>query len=54
MQGRYTEIPLDKMTAEQRRAYEYVKRERNTCPGPYKIWVENPPIVDLTVPLGVY
>lgn len=52
--GRYTEIPLDKMTAEQRKGYEYVIRDRNMCPGPYKIWVENPPIMDLMVPLGAY
>jgi 4-carboxymuconolactone decarboxylase len=52
--GRYAEIPLDQMTAEQRRGYEYVIRERNTCPGPYKIWVENPPIMDLMVPLGAF
>jgi 4-carboxymuconolactone decarboxylase len=52
--GRYAEIPLDQMTAEQRRGYEYVMRERNRCPGPYKIWVENPSIMDLMVPLGAY
>jgi 4-carboxymuconolactone decarboxylase len=52
--GRYTEIPLDQMTAEQRRSYEYVMRERKRCPGPYKIWVENPPVMDLMVPLGAY
>jgi 4-carboxymuconolactone decarboxylase len=52
--GRYAEIPLDQMTAEQRRGYEYVIRERNRCPGPYKIWVENPPVMDLMVPLGAF
>jgi 4-carboxymuconolactone decarboxylase len=52
--GRYAEIPLEQMTAEQRRGYEYVMRERNRCPGPYKIWVENPPIMDLMVPLGAF
>jgi 4-carboxymuconolactone decarboxylase len=52
--GRYTEIPLDKMTVEQRTAYDCVMRERNTCPGPYKIWVESPPIMDLIVPIGAY
>jgi 4-carboxymuconolactone decarboxylase len=52
--GRYAEIPLDQMTAEQRRGYEYVMRERNRCPGPYKILVENPPVMDLMVPLGAF
>jgi 4-carboxymuconolactone decarboxylase len=52
--GRYAEIPLDQMTGEQRKGYQYVMRERNRCPGPYKIWVENPPIMDLMVPLGAF
>ena len=52
--GRYAEIPLDKMTAEQRKGYDHVTRDRGLCPGPYKIWVENPPIMDLMVPIGVY
>jgi 4-carboxymuconolactone decarboxylase len=52
--GRYAEIPLDQMTTEQRRGYENVMRERNRCPGPYKIWVENPPVMDLIVPLGAF
>jgi 4-carboxymuconolactone decarboxylase len=52
--GRYSEIPLDKMTVGQRKAYDYVMRERNTCPGPYKIWVESPAIMDLMVPIGAY
>jgi 4-carboxymuconolactone decarboxylase len=52
--GRYTEIPLDHMSAEQRKGYDYVMREREMCPGPYKIWVENPPLMNLIVPLGAY
>lgn len=52
--GRYPEIPLDKMTVEQRIAYDHVTRDRGLCPGAYKIWVENPPIMDLMVPIGVY
>lgn len=52
--GRYTEIPLDHMSAEQRTGYEYVVRERGMCPGPYKIWVENAPLMNLMVPLGTY
>jgi 4-carboxymuconolactone decarboxylase len=52
--GRYTEIPLDQMSAEQRKGYDYVMRERDMCPGPYKIWVENPPLMNLMVPLGAY
>lgn len=52
--GRYTEIPLDQMSPEQRKGYDYVMRERDMCPGPYKIWVENPPLMNLMVPLGAY
>jgi 4-carboxymuconolactone decarboxylase len=52
--GRYTEIPLDKMTAEQRSGYDAIMRDRGLCPGPYKIWVEDPAVMKLMVPLGVF
>jgi 4-carboxymuconolactone decarboxylase len=52
--GRYTEIPLDQMSPEQRKGYDYVMRERDMCSGPYKIWVENPLLMNLMVPLGAY
>jgi len=52
--GRYAEIPLNKMTAEQRSGYDAIVRDRGMCPGPYKIWVENPAVMKLMIPLGVY
>jgi 4-carboxymuconolactone decarboxylase len=52
--GRYKEIPFGKMTSEQREGYDYVMRERGMCPGPYQIWVENPPLMKLMVPIGTY
>jgi 4-carboxymuconolactone decarboxylase len=52
--GRYTEIPLERMTPEQRGGYDAIMRDRGICPGPYKIWVENPSIMKLMTPLGVY
>jgi 4-carboxymuconolactone decarboxylase len=52
--GRYTELPLEEMNPQQRKGYEYVTRERGLCPGPYKIWVENAPLMELMVPLGAY
>lgn len=52
--GRYAEIPLEKMTVEQRSGYDSIIRDRGMCPGPSKIWVENPAAMKLTVPLGVY
>jgi 4-carboxymuconolactone decarboxylase len=52
--GRYTEIPLDKMTPEQQSGYDAIMQDRGMCPGPYKVWVENAPVMNLMVPLGVY
>jgi 4-carboxymuconolactone decarboxylase len=52
--GRYTELPLDKMTAEQKRAYEFTVKQRGEVPGPYKIWLQNPKLIEVMVPLGNY
>lgn len=52
--GRYAEIPLDKMTAEQRSGYDAIMHDRGMCPGPSKIWVEDPAVMKLTIPLGVF
>jgi len=52
--GRYAEIPLEQMTPEQRSGYDAIIRARGMCPGPSKIWVENPAAMKLTVPLGVF
>ena len=40
--GRYTELQLDEMTADQKRAYEFTVGQRGEVPGPYKIWLQNP------------
>lgn len=52
--GRYSEIPLDRMTPEQRSGYDSIMKDRGMCPGPYKIWVESPALMRLMVPMGVY
>jgi 4-carboxymuconolactone decarboxylase len=52
--GRYTELPLDEMTVNQRRAYEFTVKERGEVPGPYKIWLQNPKLMEVMVPLGAY
>ena len=52
--GRYTELPLDKMTAEQKRAYEFTVKQRGEVPGPYKIWLQNPKLIEVMVPPGNY
>ena len=52
--GRYQETPLDQMTPEVRRAYDYTVKVRGQVPGPYKIWLENTKLIDVMVPLGKY
>ena len=51
--GRYTEIPLDKMTPPQQEGYRFlVEGPRGRLPGPYKVWVHNPKLVHAAAPLG--
>jgi 4-carboxymuconolactone decarboxylase len=52
--GRYTELPLDKMTADQKTAYEFTVKQRGEVPGPYKIWLQNPKLMEVMVPFGAY
>lgn len=50
--GRYAEIPVDRMTPEQREGYDYLVFGRGRLPGPYKVWVHNPKLVHAAAPLG--
>ena len=51
--GRYAEIPVDQMTAEQKDGYRFlVEGPRGRLPGPYKIWVHNPKLLRAAAPLG--
>ena len=51
--GRYAEIPVDRMTPEQREGYRFlVEGPRGRLPGPYKMWVHNPRLVHAAAPLG--
>src|ERR1700727_180223 len=52
--GRYTELQLDEMTADQRKAYEFTVGQRGEVPGPYKIWLQNPKLIEVMVALGAY
>ena len=52
--GRYSEIPLEKMTADQKKAYDFTMKVRGQVPGPYKIWLQNPKLIEVMVPLGGY
>lgn len=51
--GRYDELTLDAMTAEQREAYGFLMNgPRGRLPGPYKVWIHNPKLVYAADPLG--
>ncbi len=51
--GRYAELTLDEMTAEQKAAYSYlIDGPRGRLPGPYKVWIHNPKLVHAADPLG--
>src|ERR1700739_1596810 len=52
--GRYAELPLDAMTAEQREAYNVLMETRGRLPGPNKIYVHNPKLAKVMAPLGAY
>jgi 4-carboxymuconolactone decarboxylase len=52
--GRYSELPFEKMTADQKKAYDFTVKERGQVPGPYKIWLQNSKLMEVMVPLGVY
>jgi 4-carboxymuconolactone decarboxylase len=52
--GRYTEIPINDMTPAQKKGYDSVVRERGQAPGPYKIWLQNAPLMQIMVPVGEY
>ena len=51
--GRYTELTLNEMNAEQKEAYGYLMEgPRGRLPGPYKVWIHNPKLVHAADPLG--
>jgi 4-carboxymuconolactone decarboxylase len=52
--GRYTELQLDEMTADQRKAYESTVGQRGEVPEPYKIRLQNPKLIEVMVPLDAY
>jgi hypothetical protein len=44
--GRYAEIPVDRMTPEQRDGCRFlVEGPLGRLPGPYKVWVNNPKLM---------
>jgi 4-carboxymuconolactone decarboxylase len=51
--GRYAEMPVERMTAEQQAGYRLlVDGPRGRLPGPYRVWVHNPKLVQAIAPLG--
>ena len=51
--GRYAELPVDRMTKDQRDAYRFmIDGPRGRLPGPYKVWVHNPKLLHAAAPLG--
>ena len=52
--GRYKELLVDEMTPEQKKAFDFTMKARGQVPGPYKIWLQNPNLIEVMVPLGAY
>src|SRR5271170_1201565 len=52
--GRYPEIPPAQFSSEQKDAYDTIMRARGVCPGPYRIWLQNPELLKAMIPVGVY
>ncbi len=50
--GRYAELPVDKMTPEQKEGYEAMLESRGGLPGPSKIWIHNPKLAKVVGPFG--
>jgi 4-carboxymuconolactone decarboxylase len=52
--GRYAEIPVEEMTPAQRAGYDLVVKELGEPHGPYKIFIQNPALMQIMVPIGSY
>ena len=52
--GRYAEIPVDKMTPEQKEGYAAMMESRGRLPGPNKIWIHNPRLAKVIGPFGAH
>ena len=52
--GRYEELPLDKMSGEQRAGYDYLVEERGKMIGPYRVWMHNPKLLRAASHLGAH
>jgi 4-carboxymuconolactone decarboxylase len=52
--GRYAEIPVDKMTSDQKEGYQSMMESRGRLPGPNKIWIHNPRLAKVIGPFGAH
>jgi len=52
--GRYAEIPVDKMSPEQKEGYKAMMESRGRLPGPNKIWIHNPKLAKVIGPFGAH
>ena len=52
--GRYAEIPVDKMSPEQKEGYQAMMGARGGLPGPNKIWIHNPKLAKVIGPYGAH
>jgi 4-carboxymuconolactone decarboxylase len=52
--GRYQEIAVDRLPPEMKAAYEFTVGIRGHLPGPSKIWLANPTLLQTITPTGAY
>lgn len=52
--GRFVETPLGEMNAAIRKAYDFTLQLRGLVPGPHKIWLANPQLLECIAPVGAY
>src|SRR6201987_4044943 len=52
--GRYREVPVDQLAPEMKAAYEFPLGARGHLPGPSKIWLANPRLLQTITPTGAY
>ena len=52
--GRYQEVPVEHLAPEMKAAYEFTVGMRGSLPGPSKIWLANPRLLQNITPTGAY
>ena len=50
--GRYREVAVDQLAPEMKAAYEFTVGMRGHLPGPSKIWLANPRLLQNITPTG--